>query len=298
MHADHTAPDLGAHRPKAGQRPNSAHGVLPRIEANRVVRICRQSVVAGGRVKPRRSLAHPNGGRVGHRLRRSPAMRRRVGPMAWCVLESVVAASDTDGVARVSIRSVAAELGVSKNAVHRAMTMLRDTGLVVPVAARSSSGRFASGAYRVSVAPVALKRVRGCRCCGDAARPRQRGSACRPSTAHRLLDPLAAVRRDRSRSSSCRCCPRSEPVFVFVPSSVFGVCGQTGARGAAGSYSLMLRVTTLHASSAAATAAYYAKYLTDAPGEVPGVWSGGQADRFRARRGRHRRTAGMVVVGP
>ena len=39
----------------------------------------------------------------------------------------------------------------------------------------------------------------------------------------------------------------------------------------------MLRVTTLHASSAAATAAYYALYLTAAPGEVPGVWSGRQA---------------------
>ena len=39
----------------------------------------------------------------------------------------------------------------------------------------------------------------------------------------------------------------------------------------------MLRVTTLHASSAEATAAYYATYLTAAPGEVPGVWSGRQA---------------------
>ena len=39
----------------------------------------------------------------------------------------------------------------------------------------------------------------------------------------------------------------------------------------------MLRVTTLHASSATATAAYYAQYLTAAPGEVPGVWSGRQA---------------------
>ncbi len=46
------------------------------------------------------------------------------------------------------------------------------------------------------------------------------------------------------------------------------------ARVVAGS---MLRVTTLHASSAAATAAYYAQYLTAAPGEVPGVWSGRQA---------------------
>jgi conjugative relaxase-like TrwC/TraI family protein len=39
----------------------------------------------------------------------------------------------------------------------------------------------------------------------------------------------------------------------------------------------MLRVTTLHASSAAATARYYAEYLTAAPGEVPGVWAGRQA---------------------
>ena len=39
----------------------------------------------------------------------------------------------------------------------------------------------------------------------------------------------------------------------------------------------MLRVTTLHASCAAATAAYYAQYLTAAPGEVPGTWSGRQA---------------------
>jgi conjugative relaxase-like TrwC/TraI family protein len=40
---------------------------------------------------------------------------------------------------------------------------------------------------------------------------------------------------------------------------------------------LMLHVATLHASSAAATAAYYTRYLTEAPGEQPGVWSGGQA---------------------
>ena len=39
----------------------------------------------------------------------------------------------------------------------------------------------------------------------------------------------------------------------------------------------MLRVTTLHAASAAATATYYAQYLTAAPGEVPGVWCGPQA---------------------
>jgi conjugative relaxase-like TrwC/TraI family protein len=39
-----------------------------------------------------------------------------------------------------------------------------------------------------------------------------------------------------------------------------------------------MRVTTLYASSAASSAAYYTKYLTQAPGEVPGVWMGAQAD--------------------
>ncbi len=39
----------------------------------------------------------------------------------------------------------------------------------------------------------------------------------------------------------------------------------------------MLRVTTLYASSAAATASYYTQYLTRAPGEVDGAWTGEQA---------------------
>jgi hypothetical protein len=39
----------------------------------------------------------------------------------------------------------------------------------------------------------------------------------------------------------------------------------------------MLRVTNLYAGSAAATAKYYTKYLTQAPGEKPGVWTGAQA---------------------
>ena len=42
----------------------------------------------------------------------------------------------------------------------------------------------------------------------------------------------------------------------------------------------MLRVTTLYASSAVATADYYTRYLTNAPGEVPGVWCGDQADKL------------------
>jgi conjugative relaxase-like TrwC/TraI family protein len=42
----------------------------------------------------------------------------------------------------------------------------------------------------------------------------------------------------------------------------------------------MLRVTTLYASSAMATAAYYTRYLVDAPGEEPGHWFGRQAEEL------------------
>src|SRR5207344_1951713 len=49
---------------------------------------------------------------------------------------------------------------------------------------------------------------------------------------------------------------------------------QTGARRAVG---VMLRVTTLYASSASATALYYTRYLAASPGEEPGVWCGDQA---------------------
>ena len=39
----------------------------------------------------------------------------------------------------------------------------------------------------------------------------------------------------------------------------------------------MLRVRTLYASSSVATARYYTQYLAQAPGEVPGEWTGRQA---------------------
>ena len=60
----------------------------------------------------------------------------------------------------------------------------------------------------------------------------------------------------------------------------------------------MLRVTTLHAASAAATAAYYAQYLTAAPGEVPGVWSGRQAAGLGLSGRVEVGGVGVVVVGP
>ncbi len=42
----------------------------------------------------------------------------------------------------------------------------------------------------------------------------------------------------------------------------------------------MLRVTTIYAGHAGVTADYYGNYLAQAPGEVPGVWVGKQADEL------------------
>ena len=42
----------------------------------------------------------------------------------------------------------------------------------------------------------------------------------------------------------------------------------------------MMRVTTLYAATAATTAGYYSRYLTEATGELPGRWLGNQADRL------------------
>ena len=57
----------------------------------------------------------------------------------------------------------------------------------------------------------------------------------------------------------------------FAP--VFKV--QTGARALVGA--IVIRVTTLYASGAGVSAAYYTGYLTKADGEQPGVWAGSQA---------------------
>jgi hypothetical protein len=79
-------------------------------------------------------------------------VRRRVGPMAWCALEVLAASSiaghGDDGLwAEASVRSVAAELGVSKNAAHRALHVLFMSGLVVATQRRNSGGRFEIGTY-------------------------------------------------------------------------------------------------------------------------------------------------------
>lgn len=87
-------------------------------------------------------------------------MRRQLGPTSWAALEVLVALSD-DGACRVvaTVRDVAEELGLSKNAAHRAIRRLVDACLIAPTQERATDGRFVAGAYRLDVEPDVLHRT-------------------------------------------------------------------------------------------------------------------------------------------
>lgn len=83
------------------------------------------------------------------------AVRRQVGPSAWAALEQLmvstpVGAAGTHVVA-ASVRDVAAGLGISKNAAHRAMRRLTEVGMISPSQDRSTDGRFVAGTYRLTI---------------------------------------------------------------------------------------------------------------------------------------------------
>src|SRR6478609_2707091 len=106
-------------------------------------------------------------------------------------------------------------------------------------------------------------------------------------------DPMAHRRPPTSCSTTCRRSstywPRTGRVHAAVAPGLRALTRTPNERSLlqrtaittdkcpAAGRALMLRVTTLYAASAAATAAYYTQYLTAAPGEVPGVWAGRQA---------------------
>lgn len=86
-------------------------------------------------------------------------LRHHVGPVAWVVLEEMLQRSTGDGddaVAQVSIRALASSLGLAKDTVARAVGRLRDLGVIEAAQARSSSGVFEAGSYRIVVPAVCL----------------------------------------------------------------------------------------------------------------------------------------------
>jgi hypothetical protein len=80
------------------------------------------------------------------------ALRRRLGPVAWCALEVLAARGQPDGaglVVEASVRVVAVELAVAKNTAHRALKTLRSAGVIEGAQSRNTGGRFAATTYRV-----------------------------------------------------------------------------------------------------------------------------------------------------
>jgi hypothetical protein len=81
-------------------------------------------------------------------------LRRRLGPTAWVVLGAAVAlAHDADGdlVVDASARSLASEVGLAKNTVARALSMLRECGLVTFTQTRAGDGVFGTGRYVIAL---------------------------------------------------------------------------------------------------------------------------------------------------
>ena len=88
-------------------------------------------------------------------------VRRAVGATAWCALEVLCTTPAEVGgpwIVRSSVRDVAARLGIATNTAQRGLAALRNAGVIAAVQSRDCSGRFASGAYRLTVDANVLSR--------------------------------------------------------------------------------------------------------------------------------------------
>ena len=82
------------------------------------------------------------------------ALRRGLGPTSWVMLEELLLRSTGPAdacVARVSIRALAASLGLAKDTAGRAIRRLRDAGLVRVAQQRTVAGIFDTGTYLIAV---------------------------------------------------------------------------------------------------------------------------------------------------
>jgi hypothetical protein len=82
-------------------------------------------------------------------------LRRVVGPTAWVVLETLLQDAEPTGsddyVAHRSIRDLAAEIGLAKDTVARAIRALREVGLISHAQRRTGAGTFDPGRYTISL---------------------------------------------------------------------------------------------------------------------------------------------------
>ena len=91
--------------------------------------------------------------------RSAPWVRCNVGPVAWVVLEALAERAVDDGTTTMSYRSVrdlAADLHLANDTVARALRRLADHGLAHHRSDRSTTGRFATGHYLLTLPPDVL----------------------------------------------------------------------------------------------------------------------------------------------
>ncbi len=80
--------------------------------------------------------------------------RRALGPTSWMVMEELLMRSTGPAdacIASVSVRTLAASLGLAKDTVCRAIRRLRDAGLVTVAQLRTVAGIFDTGTYLIAV---------------------------------------------------------------------------------------------------------------------------------------------------
>ena len=81
-------------------------------------------------------------------------LRRALGPTSWMVMEELLMRSTGPAdacIASVSVRGLAASLGLAKDTVGRAIRRLRDAGLVTVAQQRTVAGIFDTGTYLIAV---------------------------------------------------------------------------------------------------------------------------------------------------
>ncbi|MEP7112808.1 MAG: hypothetical protein ABI862_06055 [Ilumatobacteraceae bacterium] len=81
-------------------------------------------------------------------------LRRALGPTSWMFLEELLLRSSGPAdacVAQVSVRTLAASLGLAKDTAGRAIRRLRYAGLVTDAQQRTDGGVFDAGIYRIAV---------------------------------------------------------------------------------------------------------------------------------------------------
>ena len=154
-------------------------------------------------------------------------LRRRVGPTPWAVLEDMVCDAERDATGRLvaptSVRRLAANRGLSKDTVARALTRLIDEGFIrrEPVA-RDPGGSFTSGRYVLDEIELALLLESNQPATATVAKASRRRSPKTPAPQATLFDP----RGDRSRTVS------SAPKTTRLVPPSFTSCPTINARTA------------------------------------------------------------------